>query len=360
MDSHSELWLVTAASICVACIVGLTLRMLTNWMLERLAAGTAYRPNLLRASEIINALLSTYMLIVGTYEKCILIGKGLVLEYYVTTLLLSIAYSYILQPASPNPMSLVIKYWDLLVHEESKYENGRANHIPDQPEESPPHVDGLRRRGGDSYVPMTTAQDIVTSYQKRKPHSSLWMFIKLAGPSLLGQFLGLHTAIQWLHFTWDGYLTSHHVTKTGLLKDCIICLNTGPIQGFIIEGFLAFLYAVSVQRVSNLTIFGPWSFFVTSCLQSVVTTIALYAFVNVTGAFANPLSAYALERECLYDIIVVLNHIIVYVFGALAGTMAFKIIPKEKQMVTILAYSSAFLFLYCFTPNILDKSYIFM
>lgn len=77
-------------------------------------------------SELVNCGISSFMLIVGTFEKSILIGKNLVFEYYVSTLVLCVIYSYLFFASSPNPMSIITDHWEYLVESEGEHKKHQS------------------------------------------------------------------------------------------------------------------------------------------------------------------------------------------------------------------------------------------
>uniref|UniRef100_H2YBV0 Aquaporin n=1 Tax=Ciona savignyi TaxID=51511 RepID=H2YBV0_CIOSA len=286
-----------AASILVAEIFRLTV----NQAIDKCRLGHRNSSFLPRFSEIFNSSISAFSYIASTFEKGLLLTVGLRKGFFLVTLILGVLFSYTFARSEPTPIYPLVKHWRLI----------RLGFL-------------------ESSHPTNPRKGFVTSSIR-----SAVTYFKLGWCNLLGQALGLFGAVTWVKYFWDGWLTTHHVSKLATLDECADCQNATVIEAFLIETGLTYMFMVLFHFIDQTIqpqdgAGNPLrSEFMCNVLKNLVGLIAMHFFIDVTGSFANPYLAYAVQRHCLVDVTKAAIFSFVYVIGPFVGTLAYLMRPPK-------------------------------
>ncbi|XP_002132078.2 uncharacterized protein LOC100181620 [Ciona intestinalis] len=310
----SNIWDIVVSSTCacaVCILIAEILRLIVNHSIEKWRKDPRSPAFLADLSEIFDSAISAFTYVASTFEKGLLLTVGLRSGFFLVSFILGVVFCYTSSNSDPTPIYPLVKYWRTIrlgIHE--------TNH------------------------PSTLKRGFVTSAIR-----STVTYFKLGWRSLLGQAVGLFVAISWSKYFWDGWLTSHHVNQLARLDECSDCQNTAIFLAFLIETGITYIFFVAFGFIDEM--FGPRggdsnpmrSDLMCNVLKNLVALLSMHFFLDVTGSFANPYLAYAIQRHCIVDVTRAAIFTFVYVIGPFLGTIVYLLrpitweTPKTKRSV---------------------------
>ncbi|CAK8696240.1 uncharacterized protein LOC143451508 [Clavelina lepadiformis] len=237
--------------------------------------------------EFVHSAISAFILIVCAHEKGLLLWAGYKITFFAFTFVLLLVYFRIFSIHSPSPCHALEKHWMQI------YKSGTVL--------------------SNNQVIKGTILNILSLYKMTLT------YFRLGAASLLGQYVGLKLAIMWLKYCWNGWLTVHHETSLPILDECMVCLNTHTLAAVIVESLLTFVYLYSFEIIDKMLppqndagkVFS--AAITKNSIKGAIILIAMYLFMDITGAFANPFLALSLQRHCMSDFAT--SSAIIFVYG---------------------------------------------
>ena len=257
-------------------------------------------------NEFINYMLTAFILVVTSFDKSLLLTAGYPMLWYAFTYVLCILLSDVYSSCFPSPLSPLQQNW--------------------------------HRISNAAYL--TNNNTIILN--TKVPHNRLYglyksvlEYFKLSLPSLIGQFLGLHLGIFWLKIMWGKVLTSYHQENIHVFDKCLPSFKTNTIvEGFVIEFLCTMLFLMFSKFISIISensssakgrsLLNPFKYALfRKVINNLFVILLLFIFLDVTGCYANPFLAYAVQQNCLTSSKNWFIFMIVYFSGPLLATITF-------------------------------------